>query len=246
LFPSIEEALPTDRLKEPFLNRHKVSGMSGRTRFLLVSICVCVVFLVAFVKLIAPSAFPHLLTVARKWQNWSSACLMGLIGCLLLVLAARQRVLLVYSLAAIILGGSLYTLLMDAEYWPFLSYRLVAVAEESHSLTSFVLFGVPTTTPDREFPLTQFKYTQPLDNSRLRVAFASIYENRRDRLRDAVRDCLVRYDALRQAGKHHGPALRAMRLYRAYWVLNPRGRNVDHPDRKDLLVEIQRSEIQEH
>ncbi len=154
----------------------------------------------------------------------------------------RTRLLLIYSLGALILGGSLYDVIRGTEHWPFYHYRLVAQAIESRSLEAFVLFGVTGEKPSREIPLTQFQYTQPFDNSRLRVALGYIYAARRDQLSAAVRDCLMRYEALRRTGHHHGPALQAIRLYRAYWVLDPWGRNVDYPDRKVLLMEIRHSE----
>lgn len=150
--------------------------------------------------------------------------------------------MLIYSLGAFIFGGSLYDVLKDAEHWPFYHYRLVAGTVESRSLEAFVLFGVTGEKPSREIPLTQFQYTQPFDNSRLRAVLGYIYEHRQDQLNAAVRDCLLRYEALRRAGRHRGPALQAIRLYRADWVLDPWGRNVDHPDRKELLLEIRYSE----
>jgi hypothetical protein len=53
-----------------------------------------------------------------------------------------------------------------------------------------------------------------------------------------LQDCLKRYEALRSAGRHHGPPLQGMRLYRVDWKLDPWARNLDSPDQKKLLFEI--------
>ena len=155
-------------------------------------------------------------------------------------LSSRPRLFLVYVLGAFITGGSLLDLVADTEHWPFSPYRLVASVQESRSLEALLLIGVAAGRPRQEILLTQFEYTQPFDNSRLRSSLGQIYDDRREHLSEAVRDCLVRYEALRRAGRHHGPALEAMRLYRASWDLDRWGRNVDHPDRKTLLVEVRR------
>lgn len=154
---------------------------------------------------------------------------------------ARQRVLLIYSLSAIILGGSLFDLITDTEQWPFSQYPMYSAAEKSRSLTVLRLFGVTAEKPQVEIPLIQFQYMQPFDSARLQTALQFIYAHRNDQLSEAVRDCLVRYEALRRVGLHNGPRLQAIRLYRVYWVLDPWARNIDHPDRKDLLVEVRES-----
>ena len=156
---------------------------------------------------------------------------------------SRQRILVVYALNALILGGSLFDLSRDKEHWPFSQYPMYAQTEKSRSLTILRLFGV--TQQGAEIPLTDIRYLQPFDDSRLPEALNRIAKKRPLQLKTAVRDCLVRYEALRRAGRHDGPPLRAMRLYRVYWVLDPWAPNIDHPDRKDFLVEVQEGEIKE-
>jgi GT2 family glycosyltransferase len=152
---------------------------------------------------------------------------------------ARQRLLLIYGLLAVILGGSLFDIIGDTEHWPFSNYPMYSGTEKSHSLTTFRLFGV--TQDGSEISLhNDIRYLQPFDNSRLPQAFERVAE--KHQLKEAVLDCFLRYEALRRAGRHSGPQLQAMRLYRVYWVLDPWARNVDHPDHKDLFVEVRQSE----
>jgi hypothetical protein len=151
----------------------------------------------------------------------------------------RRRLLLVYALMAIILGGSLADLIRDTEHWPFSQYPMYSGAVQAHSFNVLRLFGV--TEDGSEISLhDDMRYLQPFDNSRLPQAFERAAEQ--DQLKDAVLDCFLRYEALRRAGRHSGPRLRAMRLYRVYWVLDPWARNIDNPDRKDLFVEVRHSE----
>jgi hypothetical protein len=163
---------------------------------------------------------------------------------------ARPRILMIDMLMGLLILGSLFNIVMDVEHWPFSNYPMYSFEEKSRSLTKFRLYGVTQEQPLQEFPLIQFQYTQPFDNSRLNYAFASIYlykyPGRERDLHDAVQNCFQRYEALRQAGRHHGPPLQAMRLYQVYWVLDPWARNVDRPDSEELVVEVTQTEIKEH
>jgi hypothetical protein len=163
---------------------------------------------------------------------------------------ATPRILMIDILMGVILAGSLFNIIMDTEHWPFSNYPMYSVEAKSRSLTTFRLYGVTEKQSLREFPLIQFQYTQPFDNSRLSTAFASIYfyqyPGRARDLHDAVQNCFQRYEARRQAGRHNGPPLQAMRLYQVDWVLDPWARNVDRPDSKQLVVEVTRAEIKEY
>jgi len=153
---------------------------------------------------------------------------------------SRQRIWLVFSLAAVITSGSLFDLLKDTEHWPFSPYSMYSSVVESHTLTTLRLYGVTEGESPAEVPLSDNRYLQPFDNSRFPSAIDDIIRDpkRRYLLDDAVRDCLLRYEALRRAGRHTGPQLQAIRLYRVFWALDSQARNVDRPDRKDFIVEV--------
>jgi hypothetical protein len=154
---------------------------------------------------------------------------------------ARRRLLLAYAVIAIIVGCSLFDLITDTEHWPFSQYPMYSHTETSHSLTRIRLFGV--TRDGIEIPLYDIRYLQPFDNSRLQAALERAAK--KNQLSEAARDCLIRYEALRRVGRHNGPQLQSVRVYRVHWVLDPWARNIDHPDRKNLLVEVAQSDKRE-
>jgi hypothetical protein len=154
---------------------------------------------------------------------------------------AKHRLFLVYALGAVIVGGSLFDLIRDSEHWPFSQYPMYSETLTSRSFTWFRLLGVMQ--GGTEIQLHDNRYLQPFDNSRLEDALQHAFD--KHQLKEAVLDCFVRYEALRRAGRHNGPQLQAMRLYRLYWVLDPWARNIDHPDRMDFLVEVRQSEATE-
>jgi len=61
-------------------------------------------------------------------------------------------------------------------------------------------------------------------------------QGKRD-LHEAARNILERYEARRAAGRHAGPPLRALRIYRIAWQFDPWARNADHPEHRTLLCE---------
>jgi hypothetical protein len=148
------------------------------------------------------------------------------------------RLLVVYALGAVIIGGSVFDSVTDTEHWPFSQYSMFSWLENpaDHSFTTLRLYGVTQREPLSEFPLAKNEYFEPFDNSRLPAALAiAIRENR---LTPALEDCLRRYDALRASGIHQGPPIQSLRLYRVTWTADPHAGNVDHPDRKELLGEV--------
>ena len=159
---------------------------------------------------------------------------------------SRRRRLFVYAIIAIILGGSLFDIVAGREDWPFSPYAMYANAEEARALSQLRLFGGLRDEPDKEIPLLDFSYIQPFDQARLSTVLELI-EYGRDQegaLAGAVKDCLKRYEIGRQSARHHGPPLRCLKLYRAWWNLNSLAKNVDQPDRRELVVEVENEEAQ--
>jgi hypothetical protein len=149
---------------------------------------------------------------------------------------SKPRLLLVYALGAIIFGGTLSDMLSDTEHWPFSPYPMYSTMDVSETYSFLRLYGVLQRSPLVEVPLDDNIYLQPLDNSRLPPALErAAMENRLD---EAMADCLARYESARQAGRHGGPRLVGVRLYRLTWTLQPSASNVDQPDRKELLGDV--------
>ncbi len=152
------------------------------------------------------------------------------------VAMSMPRLLIVYGLGAIILGGALPDLARDTEHWPYSQYPMFSQMQASNTYSMLRLYGVVQRSPVIELQLDSNLYLEPFDNSRILAALENARQ--KDRLDEGVMDCLTRYEALRRAGRHEGPPLVAMRLYRVTWTLDPSANNIDRPDRKDLLTEV--------
>lgn len=152
---------------------------------------------------------------------------------------SKRRVLTAYAVIALVSVGSLFCIAAPAERWPFSAYRMYADVKREPRLELLRLFGVTGGDNPVEIPLLAFQYIQPFDQSRQRLVFTKISKDpqRQDLLPEALLDCLLRYESLRQDGRHSGPPLQGVRLYRLSWELDPWARNVDQPNRKELLQE---------
>jgi hypothetical protein len=154
-----------------------------------------------------------------------------------------HRLLCVYSLMALFIGGSLKDIARSTEHWPLSSYPMFSVVDPDPRVRLIRLFGVTQGPSRHEIELLDASEIHPFDQCRLSTALARTYNNRERRhLTDALlRDVLSRYEGRRISGEHHGPALDAVRAYEMTWTLDPDARNVDNPDQKLLLAEVFRS-----
>ena len=152
------------------------------------------------------------------------------------VALSKSRRLVVYGLGVVIFGGALSDLIRDTEHWPFSQYPMFSKVKVSKTYSTLRLYGVVERSPLIEIPLDRNVYLEPFDNSRLAAALEHALEDKR--VDDGLTDCLTRYEALRRAGVHHGPALVAIRLYSLTWILDPVAGNVERPDGKQLLAEV--------
>ena len=149
------------------------------------------------------------------------------------------RYWLINTLIGTITVGSLFALATRREYWPFSPYDLYSGVSRNYSLTLLRLYGVFDGEAG-EIPLFAFQYIQPFDNARLRIALGEMDRapNRDQLLAAALQDCLKRYETQRLAGRHAGPPLQRIRLYRLHWQFHPWALNVSDPERRELLFEV--------
>jgi hypothetical protein len=149
---------------------------------------------------------------------------------------SRGRLLVIYGLIAFIVGGSFLDLVRDTEHWPWSCYPMYSETERGTTFNDIRLYGVLASDQTKEISLfTDERYLQPFDQSRLAEILAVTYY--KPGFTGAIENCLKRYESLRLAGKHDGPKLAGMRVYRVYWTLDPYGKTIEHPDRKVLLGE---------
>lgn len=152
-----------------------------------------------------------------------------------------SRIATVYALMTVLVGGTLFDMATDREHWPLSPYPMFANVERERTLSLLRVVAVPLASRSNPpgFPLIDPRFIQPFDQCRLSLALDGDYRDpaRRTLVPLLLHDVLRRYEAMRAAGKHHGPRLQAVRLYEMRWRLDPQGQNVDTPDTATLLAE---------
>lgn len=155
----------------------------------------------------------------------------------------RRRVLFLNVVLFVLTIVSLSSLGFDREYWPFSQYPMFSSVAPGYSLSGLQLYGVAREAPHREIPLRASDYIEPFDQARLSVALDRIGsrrnpERRQKLLDDALLDCLERYEKFRLDGRHDGPPIRGVKLYRAEWRLDAAVGDVNRPDHRELVAEV--------
>src|SRR5262245_36887803 len=150
--------------------------------------------------------------------------------------AARRSVVNLFLV--VLIGGSLYDIVSDQEHWPFSQYPMFSGIWRDTSFSWYRLVGVRD--DGRELTLDRAAYIRPFDQSRMHLALVRLARgpDAARVLRNAVANCLDRYERMRQRGQIDGPPLRGMRLYLFEWRIDPLARNVDSPDRRQLIAEV--------
>jgi hypothetical protein len=154
-----------------------------------------------------------------------------------------RRLLVVHAAIAVVLLGHFRDLATDAEHWPFSSYPMYSYPPPAR-LEAYLVVGLVEggneRGKEREFPLIERPYLRPLDAGTLGAALSRMNKQHDcERTLDrALRACLARYDALRQAGRHDGPPLRGARLYRLTWEVGRDGSPSPQPGGRELLHEV--------
>jgi hypothetical protein len=148
-----------------------------------------------------------------------------------------RRLLIAHFLILFVILGSLYDITTKQEHWPFSNYPMFSTVHRRPTLTWLRLFGV--TADNREIALLSYNELWPLDQSRLPLGLRRIADspNSGQRLRDAITDVMLRYNTRQARGEIMGPKLRAVRLYKLDWTLEPFAANLDRPSSRQLLAE---------
>jgi hypothetical protein len=150
---------------------------------------------------------------------------------------SNRRLLVVHGIILFVIAGSLYDIGTRQEHWPFSNYPMFSSVHRQPTLTWLRLFGV--TDDNREVPLLKYNELWPLDQSRLPLGLRRVADqpDSGPRLQDALSDVLNRYNARREKGEIKGPELRALRLYKIAWTLEPFAANLDRPSTRQLVAE---------
>ncbi|MFI5403246.1 MAG: hypothetical protein ACHQ1G_09935 [Planctomycetota bacterium] len=143
----------------------------------------------------------------------------------------RRRRLLANAVILAILCGQLLAIVLDRELWPFSPYSMYSDLRRGPAVTRLWLYGVAADGTEAPLELSMvhpYRFPQ-LETALSRLQGADVQEG--------LRDILARYEARRRAGRHAGPTLSALRLYRMTWTADPRVANRDRPLERDLLAE---------
>lgn len=134
--------------------------------------------------------------------------------------------------------ASAYATLRKFEIFPILRYPMYSEIMEPGPMSYDYIYGVEAA-HGTEFPLQDPEYIAPFDRLRLRTALVQMEDD--DARVRALQDVLTRYETARQAGKHDGPALRELRVYRETWEnFGPDFVPGTPPDRRELVLVVPR------
>jgi len=150
---------------------------------------------------------------------------------------STRRLLVAHCIILFVIAGSVYDIGTRQEHWPFSNYPMFSTVHRQPTLTWLRLFGV--TDDNREVPLLKYNELWPLDQSRLPLGLRRVADqpDSGTRLQGALSDVLQRYNARREKGEIKGPELRAVRLYKVGWTLEPFAANLDRPSSRELVAE---------
>jgi len=164
----------------------------------------------------------------------------------------KQRVVLLSFVTVLFIAGSFYDIVTDQEHWPLSNYPMFSgnkAEKHGNGIKALWLYGVTQEEPHTEVPMDKNSYFRPVSSSKLKKALSKAEsrrnpEKRQRALDGVVSDSLKRYEENRQNGSHYGPPLQALRLYELEWdlddqMLEARGENVDQPDHRELLIEVE-------
>ena len=157
---------------------------------------------------------------------------------------SKYRLLLANTVIVFIILGSLYCIVLDREYWPFSQYPMFSNLRGKSQRSLSRLYGITKDNPNNEVPLFPKKHLQPFDESQIKTALGKIHKRKNSEtlLNAALKDCLRRYEALREAGDHKGPPLEGIRLYRLRWQLDDeRTFQPDKPRSRKRLAQVLKS-----
>lgn len=150
---------------------------------------------------------------------------------------SRSRRSLVVALAALLLTASAFEIVRDGDHWPLSSYSMFAELR-TPDVRLKRLYGVHD---GHEVELVVPLHVAPFHEARLMTALRRL--GRRDdgpeARRAALHAILERYEALRVADAHDGPALDGLRFYELSWPLASGAANRDAPTRR-LIAEVAR------
>jgi hypothetical protein len=151
---------------------------------------------------------------------------------------STRRLLVAHAMILALLAGGLYDIATGREHWPFSPYAMFADVNLSRTATKLVLIGIDEGS-GLEVPRAGAWAAHPLSAGRLGAALELQLAEPQGAQRVAliVTQFLTRYEQMRLQGRHAGPRLASLRLYRLEWDLDAAVDRARPADRRTLIAE---------
>jgi hypothetical protein len=131
-----------------------------------------------------------------------------------------------------ILVGSAAAIVTGKELWPFSPYPMFSSVRAGPVLEKLWFQGVLA--DGREVPIHGHRAFHPL---RLAQLTRGLERLPKGQMEEALRDVLLRYGVERRAGRHDGPPLKGLRIYRMTFAFDPDPAGRDRPRSCELVAE---------
>ncbi|MEO0455047.1 MAG: hypothetical protein AAF152_00495 [Cyanobacteria bacterium P01_A01_bin.114] len=138
-----------------------------------------------------------------------------------------------------LLGGSAYEIGVRGEHWPFSSYPMFSKTRREARVVHYALLALPQDGSEA-FPLYKSKHIHPFLWYRQREAFRRMLEGPGGKaaVKKGLADTIDRYEQGRQQGRHDGPRLRALQLYRVDWSIDPHAPDLVRKADRSFIAEV--------
>ncbi len=149
-----------------------------------------------------------------------------------------RRSLLNILLIGLIIASA-YEISVRGEHWPFSSYPMFSKTRREARVEHYALQAVPQDGSE-PFPLYQSNQIRPFLWYRQRAAFRRMLEGEGGKaaVKIGLADTMARYERNRQQGRHDGPPLQALRLYRVDWSIDPNAPDLVNTEDRSFVAEV--------
>jgi len=160
----------------------------------------------------------------------------------------KSRIFLLSAVSLLLVFGSLFSIVFDEEWWPFSPYPMFSkVAGKASSAPTLQLYGVTQEEPHDEILIPtnrDIDYIKPFEASQFFTGLRRMESEHNPKkssrlLNKGLLDTLKRYEESRLAGRHDGPPLQGLRLYRVKGDPEAGLENVERPDDRELIAEAE-------
>ena len=152
---------------------------------------------------------------------------------------SRTRRVLVNLLLVGLLAGAAFEIGTGGEHWPFSSYPMFSRIRQEARVDHLAFVAVPSD-GSAAFPLYKHEQIHPFHWYRQRRAFKRLLDGPGGEAaaRVGLADLLQRYESGRRDGRHEGPPLETLRLYRVEWAIDPDAPELIEHEERTFVVEV--------